>query len=69
MNPLFLLTILFQSSVDPNRFNNFLILGYGVMWVISMVYVASLLMRQRNVQQDLQLMNRILQEDEKTADS
>jgi hypothetical protein len=70
MNGLFLLTILLQSDVsDPNRFNNFLVLGYGVMWFIAMIYVASLIVRQRNVQQDLQLMHRILQEDEETADS
>ncbi len=70
MNYLLLLTILLQAGVgDPNRFNNFLILGYGVMWVIGMIYVASLLLRQRNVQQDLQLMQRILREDEESADS
>ena len=70
MNALFLLAILLQSDIgDPNRFNNFLILGYSVMWFIAMIYVASLIVRQRNVQQDLQLMHRILQEDEETADS
>jgi hypothetical protein len=70
MNGLFLLTLLLQSDVsDPNRFNNFLVLGYGVMWFIAMIYVTSLIVRQRNVQQDLQLMHRILQEDEETADS
>lgn len=69
MNYLIFLNIFFQSSVgDPNRFNNYLMLGYGVMWLIGMVYVASLLIRQRNVQQDLELMRRIL-EDEETADS
>ena len=70
MNYLLLLTVLLQADVgDPNRFNNFLILGYGVMWIIGMIYVASLLLRQRNVQQDLQLMQRILREDEESADS
>ena len=70
MNHLLLLTILFQTSVgDPDRFNNFLILGYGVMWIIGMIYVISLHLRQRNVSQDLQLMHRILQDDEETADS
>lgn len=69
MSQLFLLTILFQSSVgDPNRFNNYLVLGYAIMWIVGMVYVASLILRQHNVQQDLQLMHRILQEDEETAD-
>lgn len=70
MSHLILLSILFQTSIDdPNRFNNYLILGYGIMWLIGMVYVGSLLLRQRNVQQDLQLMHRILREDEETADS
>lgn len=70
MSHLLLLGILMQSSVgDPNRFNNFLILGYGVIWLIGMIYVGSLLLRQRNVHQDLELMQRILQEDEETADS
>jgi hypothetical protein len=70
MNGELLLTILLQADVgDPNRFNNFLILGYTVMWLIGMIYVASLIIRQRNVQQDLSLMRRILQEDEETADS
>lgn len=68
MNAIFL-TILFQTSVsDPNRFNNYLLLGYSVMWLIGMVYVASLVIRQRNLQQDMQLMHQILQEDEETAD-
>lgn len=70
MNHVLLLFILFQADVgDPNRFNNFLILGYIVMWLIGMIYVASLIIRQRNVQQDLELMHRILQEDEETAGS
>jgi hypothetical protein len=70
MNGELLLTILLQADVgDPNRFNNFLILGYTVMWLIGMIYVASLIIRQRNVQQDISLMHRILQEDEETADS
>ena len=70
MNYVLLLSILLQADVgDPNRFNNFLILGYTVMWLIGMIYVASLIVRQRNVLQDLELMHRILQEDEETADS
>jgi len=70
MNGELLLTILLQADVgDPNRFNNFLILGYTVMWLIGMIYVASLIIRQRNVQQDISLMRKILQEDEETADS
>jgi CcmD family protein len=63
-----LLSILLQSDVsNANLFNNYLMLGYGVMWLIGMVYVASLIMRQRNIQKDIQLMQQILQEDEQSG--
>jgi len=65
---MYTLTILLQSDVsNANLFNNYLMLGYGVMWLIGMVYVASLIMRQRNIQKDLQLMQQILQEDEQSG--
>ncbi len=68
LNLIVMASILLQSDVgDPNRFNGFLILGYGLMWIIGLAYVASLIGRQRNAQQDVQLMQRILQEDEDTA--
>lgn len=50
--------------VDPNQFNNYLLLGYGVMWAIIMIYIVSLAMRQRNLRRDLELMEQILQEDD-----
>lgn len=63
------LTILLQSGIDdPNRFNNYLILAYAVMWLIGTGYVVSLIMRQRNLRQDLRLMRQLLQEHEKTAE-
>ena len=56
---------LLQASVgDPNRFSNFLTLGYALMWLVGAVYVISLLTRQANVQQDLRLLKRLLEEDE-----
>lgn len=58
------LNIALQSSVNPDTFNNYLLLGYLVMGVIGLVYITSLVMRQRNLQQDIQLMERLLQEDE-----
>lgn len=64
---LFFLTIAWQTGVDPDNFNNYLILGYVVMGVISLVYIVSLAMRQRNLRQDIQLMERLLQDDEETA--
>ena len=60
------LTILGQISTDPNQFNNYLVLGYVVMLLIGLVYVVSLAARQRNLQQDIRLLQQILQEDEET---
>jgi CcmD family protein len=53
-----------QVSADPDKFNGFLLLGYGVMWLIVMIYVASLALRQRNLRRDIELMEQILQEDD-----
>ncbi len=53
-----------QPISDPNQFNNYLLLGYAVMWLIGMIYVASLAVRQRNLRRDLDLMEEILQEDD-----
>ena len=62
--PIFL-TALLQTADVANRFNDYLILGYFAMWLVAMVYIASLTIRQRNLKQDLELMQQILQEDEK----
>lgn len=62
MSPQFL-TILAQIAIeDPNRFNNFLMLGYFAIWLIGLGYIVLLANRQRNVQQDLKLMRRLLEE-------
>lgn len=59
------LTVLWQGSIsDPNNFNGYLTLGYVVMALIGLGYIVSLVLRQRNLQQDLELMQRILQEDD-----
>jgi hypothetical protein len=62
-----LLNVALQTGVDPNNFNNYLMLGYFVMAVIGLVYIVSLALRQRNLQQDLQLMERLLQDDEENG--
>lgn len=56
-----LATILLQDIA--NQFNNYLALGYFVMWVSAMAYVISLYVRQRNLKQDIDLMKRILEEE------
>lgn len=58
------LNIALQSSINPNTFNNYLILGYLVMGVIGLVYIVSLAVRQRNLRQDLQLMDRLLEDED-----
>lgn len=59
------LTIVAQSSLgDLSQFNGYLLLGYIVMWVIAVVYLFTLSNRQRNLQQDIRLMRRLLEEDE-----
>lgn len=52
------------DNFDPSRFNDFLILAYAVMWVVVVVYIANLANKQRNVHQEIKLMQRLLEEDE-----
>lgn len=62
---MFFLTILAQPGIDdPNKFNNFLLLGYGVMWAIALFYILILANRQRNVKEEVHLLNQLLEEDE-----
>lgn len=62
---LFVSTALFQTQLqDPNQFNNFLLLAYGVMWIVVMLYLLALANKQRNVLQEIRLMRRLLKEDE-----
>lgn len=54
----------FQPQIgDPNRFNNYLLMGYGVMALITIGYIVSLAVRQRNLKKDLQLMLELLDEE------
>jgi len=54
------------QNLDPNKFNNFLILGYFVMWLIVMAYIFILLNMQKNARDDIRLMKQLLKEDEET---
>lgn len=69
MTSLSFLSILLQGpAAEPNLFNNYLVLGYGVMWLIGVAYVVSLAARQRNLQKDVALLQRLLQEDEESME-
>jgi CcmD family protein len=68
MNLNFWFNILSQVAVDdPHKFNNFLILGYVVMWLVAVVYVAYLANKQRNAKKDLELMKQLLAENEEES--
>lgn len=64
---LIFLTAVLQTTDVANQFNNYLILGYFVMWLIVVGYIVSLTVRQRNLKQDLQLMQQILRDDDNTG--
>ena len=49
---------------DPDQFNNFLFLAYAIMGMIALGYIISLGVRQRNLRRDIELLKRILQEDD-----
>ena len=61
----FALSILLQTDVqNPGQFNGFLLLAYAAMWLVVVVYLANLANKQRNVRQEIRLMQRLLEEDE-----
>ena len=65
MNTVILASVFNQAAIgDPNQFNNYLILGYTVMGLIGITYVVTLAVRQRNLQKDLQLMHRLLEDED-----
>ena len=63
--PSAIMEMLVQSDLfDPNQFNGYMILGYVVMWLIVMVYILILANRQRNVREEVELLQQLLKEDE-----
>ncbi|MEM8859057.1 MAG: hypothetical protein AAGD96_12095 [Chloroflexota bacterium] len=51
------------SQVDPHITSGYLILGYGVMWLVGFFYVMFLWLQVRNMRRDIDLMKQILLED------
>jgi heme exporter protein C len=50
---------------DPNRFNFYLIGGYTAMSALCLLYMLYLTLRQRNLQQDIALLQQLLQENDR----
>ncbi len=48
---------------NPNAFLGYLLLAYGVMWLIAFVYVMSLVVQQRNIRRDIALLEQLLEEE------
>ncbi|MFO7538228.1 MAG: hypothetical protein R6X32_09235 [Chloroflexota bacterium] len=61
--------LLQAMPAEANRFNDYLVLAYGIMWLIGMVYVISLVVRQRNLLQDIRLMQQVLEDEQDEASS
>lgn len=61
------LTLVFLQAPDPNRFNVYLIGGYVTMSAIALLYVLYLNIRERNLEKDLALLTRLLQEDNRPS--
>ena len=51
-------------QVDPFITIEYMVLGFGAMWVIAGGYVAFLAVQQRNLKRDIDLLNRLLDEEE-----
>ena len=51
-------------QVDPLVTVNYMLLGYGAMWVIACGYVVNLAVQQRNLKRDIDLLNRLLNEED-----
>lgn len=59
----------YLQPVESGRFNEYLLLAYGVMWLVVLVYIANLANKQRNLHQEIKLMRRLLEEDEREGNS
>jgi hypothetical protein len=58
------LFLLQTMPAEANRFNDYLVLAYVVMWLVGMAYVISLVVRQRNLLQDIRLMQQVLEDED-----
>jgi hypothetical protein len=57
------------QQIDVNKYNNYMVLGYFVMWSIVMIYLLLLANRQKNIREDLKLMTELLKEDEEREEA
>jgi CcmD family protein len=60
----FLLAAQLPEAVHPNITLNYMFLGYVAMWLIALLYVASLASRQHNLHKEIKLLQQLLEEEE-----
>lgn len=60
------LAIVAAQTFNPDQFNDYLVLGYVVMSAFSLLYVLTLMIRQRNVQKDIALLQQIVGEERRS---
>jgi CcmD family protein len=60
----FLLAAQLPEAVNPNITLNYMFLGYVAMWLIALLYVASLASRQHNLHKEIKLLQQLLEEEE-----
>ena len=51
------------QQIDPAITMNYLVLGYGAMWLICALYVLNLANKQRQLRRDIEFLRRLLDED------
>ncbi len=52
------------GQINPLITIDYMLLGYAAMWVVALIYVIYLSAQQRNLKQDIDLLNRLLDEEE-----
>jgi CcmD family protein len=62
----FIVAAQLPDAIDPNTTLNYMLLGYTAMWLIALLYVASLASRQHNLHKEIKLLQQLLEEDEES---
>jgi CcmD family protein len=62
----FLLAAQLPEGVDPNITLNYMFLGYAAMWLVALLYIASLASRQHNLHKEIKLLQQLLEEDKES---
>jgi hypothetical protein len=62
-----LATFVQSNGFNAFPYNGYMIAGYFFMWLIVMIYIVILANRQRNIKDEVELLQQLLKEDEDRA--